>query len=345
MLFCWADDGRPPTPSVALAPSSSRRVSRVKIAPAGADSQGMADARLGLLRTAPPLATGGSVRTHARRLAPADGDLGPDQRRGVGAHRPRRRASSGTPPFERLLAGQDPHGTYVVPPGRGRQAPVRHRARRSRARPAGADGAGRGDVGELRAGAGVRSARRRGAPHARARRGRSRLRAGPLPRHRRRRLGSGRGPVDHRRRRRAPHPSRRALPRRHHRPPGRARRLHQPRRPAHGRGEVARGRHRQADHVVHQPRRPHEHDRPPGPAQGPRRRGEGLRGHDGARRRQPSCPSRWRAPARAGVASPPSRSSCATSRSASWPRRRPRPAPPSSGATRRPWPPSKRASS
>ena len=42
----------------------------------------------------------------------------------------------------------------------------------------------------------------------------------------------------------------------------------------------------QAHHLVHQPRRPHEHDRPPGPAERPRRRGEGLRGHDGARRRQ-----------------------------------------------------------
>ena len=58
-----------------------------------------------------------------------------------------------------------------------------------------------------------------------------------------------------------------------------------------------------------------------------------------------SSPSRWRAPARAGAASPPSRSSCATSRSASWPRKPPRRAPPSSGATPRRWPPSKRASS
>ena len=57
---------------------------------------------------------------------------------------------------------------------------------------------------------------------------------------------------------------------------------------------------------------------------GPRGRGEGLRGSDCCAPTAGSSRSRCRAPARAGTASPPSRSSCATSRSASWPRRPPR---------------------
>jgi len=91
-------------------------VSKVKIAPPGADSQDMADARLGLLRTAPPLAAAGALDTmpDASRQLTAISDLtnvvvwelvAPDA--GIIWHAP----------FERLLAGQDPHGSYVVPPG------------------------------------------------------------------------------------------------------------------------------------------------------------------------------------------------------------------------------------
>src|ERR1019366_8692517 len=46
-------------PSVAFTPSRPHQVSRFKIASPGADRQGMADARLGLLRSAPPLAPAG----------------------------------------------------------------------------------------------------------------------------------------------------------------------------------------------------------------------------------------------------------------------------------------------
>jgi len=76
----------------------------------------MADARLGLLRTAPPLAAAGALDTmpDASRQLTAISDLtnvvvwelvAPDA--GIIWHAP----------FERLLAGQDPHGSYVVPPG------------------------------------------------------------------------------------------------------------------------------------------------------------------------------------------------------------------------------------
>ncbi len=76
----------------------------------------MADARLGLLRTAPPLATAGAFEPmpDASRQLTAISDLtnvvvweliAPDA--GIIWHAP----------FERLLVGQDPHGTYVVPPG------------------------------------------------------------------------------------------------------------------------------------------------------------------------------------------------------------------------------------
>jgi diguanylate cyclase (GGDEF)-like protein/PAS domain S-box-containing protein len=76
----------------------------------------MADARLGLLRTAPPLAPAGALQAvpEASRQLTAISDLtnvvvwelvAPDA--GLIWHAP----------FERLLAGQDPHGKYVVPPG------------------------------------------------------------------------------------------------------------------------------------------------------------------------------------------------------------------------------------
>jgi len=76
----------------------------------------MADARLGLLRTAPPLATAGAFEPmpDASRQLTAISDLtnvvvweliAPDA--GIIWHAP----------FERLLVGQDPRGTYVVPPG------------------------------------------------------------------------------------------------------------------------------------------------------------------------------------------------------------------------------------
>src|SRR6202035_2981075 len=76
----------------------------------------MADARLGLLHTAPPLAPAGSLGSvpDVSRQLTAVADLTnvvvwelvvPDA--GIIWH----------VPFERLLAGQDPHGTYLVPPG------------------------------------------------------------------------------------------------------------------------------------------------------------------------------------------------------------------------------------
>jgi diguanylate cyclase (GGDEF)-like protein/PAS domain S-box-containing protein len=76
----------------------------------------MADARLGLLRSAPPLAPAGAFdqMADASRQLTAISDLtnvvvweliAPDA--GIIWHAP----------FERLLAGQDPHGTYRVPPG------------------------------------------------------------------------------------------------------------------------------------------------------------------------------------------------------------------------------------
>ncbi len=76
----------------------------------------MADARLGLLRSAPPLVPAGAFdqMTDASRQLTAISDLtnvvvweliAPDA--GIIWHAP----------FERLLAGQDPHGTYRVPPG------------------------------------------------------------------------------------------------------------------------------------------------------------------------------------------------------------------------------------
>ncbi len=76
----------------------------------------MADARLGLLRTAPPPAPGGALGTlpDASRQLTAVSDLTnvviwelvvPDA--GIIWHAP----------FERLIASQDPHGTYLVPPG------------------------------------------------------------------------------------------------------------------------------------------------------------------------------------------------------------------------------------
>ncbi len=76
----------------------------------------MADARLGLLRSAPPLAPAGAFDqiADASRQLTAISDLtnvvvweliAPDA--GIIWHAP----------FERLLAGQDPHGTYLVPPG------------------------------------------------------------------------------------------------------------------------------------------------------------------------------------------------------------------------------------
>src|ERR1019366_6637116 len=80
------------------------------------DRQGMADARLGLLRSAPPLAPAGpfdSVPNASPQLT-AVSDLTnvviwelvmPDA--GIVWHAP----------LERLLAGQDPHGRYRVPPG------------------------------------------------------------------------------------------------------------------------------------------------------------------------------------------------------------------------------------
>jgi diguanylate cyclase (GGDEF)-like protein/PAS domain S-box-containing protein len=81
----------------------------------------MADARLGLLRTAPPLAAAGAPDTtpDASPQLTAVSDLtnvvvwelvGPDA--GVIWHAP----------FERLVSGQDPQGTYLVPPGDGSRA-------------------------------------------------------------------------------------------------------------------------------------------------------------------------------------------------------------------------------
>ena len=102
----------------------------------------MADARLGLLRTAPPLAPAGAFdqMPDTSRQLTAISDLtnvvvwelvAPDA--GIIWHAP----------FERLLAGQDPPRHLRRAARRRRQAPLRHRARRSRARSPGPDGPGR----------------------------------------------------------------------------------------------------------------------------------------------------------------------------------------------------------
>ncbi len=317
-------------------------VSRVKITSPGADSQDMADARLGLLRTAPPLAPTGAFDDlpDASPQLTAISDLtnvvvwelvAPDA--GIIWHAP----------FERLLTGQDPHGTYVVPPGEGGKRLYATELGEAVLAPL---------VQTVRAGVtweNYELVQEFEAPDGEVHRMLVRAVAVPdsVPA---RFLGvvadvSDPGEVPWI----TADVGERLTLLVEHSPDAII--VHQdglvvytnPAASAHGCGEVARGRHRETDHLVHQPRRPREHDRPPGAAQGPRGRGEGLRGDDGARRRERVARRGGERPHHAGAASPPSRSSCATSRSASSPRRRPRHAPRSNVATPPRSRPSKRA--